>query len=176
MDNGTEVLIWGEETVPRGAGFIIDSGAPGCSIPKRAWDQLLKSLPVINHIEGEVECSAMEASKGSIDFSFGSTTIKVPFREFFWRTSSGRCYLAAKRGARMCIPYLLIRPRCTDIRLAFILGASFLRSAYLAIDYGNHTAYLAQNADCGSEIVTIGNSPNTISNISSLVGKCTPRE
>ncbi|EXU97267.1 peptidase A1family protein [Metarhizium robertsii] len=151
-DDGTNTFIWDKKTAPKGKEFILDTGAPNCWIPFNIWSELVRSLHVSANYN-KVECSAMEASKGTINFSFGTTTIKVPFKDFFTRIGDS-CFLAAKRG-----------------RIG-ILGASFLRSAYLALDYSNHKAYLAQTADCGTETVAIGSGPNAVSDITSLVGKC----
>ncbi|KAK0723341.1 aspartic peptidase domain-containing protein [Lasiosphaeria miniovina] len=43
-----------------------------------------------------------------------------------------------------------------------ILGAPFLRSSYAVFDWGNSNLHIAQAADCGTNIVAIGNGTNSV--------------
>ena len=52
-----------------------------------------------------------------------------------------------------------------------VLGDSFLRRAYAVFDQDNRNIHLAQAANCGSEIVTIGSGPDAVP---SVTGECSP--
>lgn len=50
-----------------------------------------------------------------------------------------------------------------------ILGDSFLRAAYVVYDQDNKNIYIANNEDCGSNLIAIGKGPNAVP---SVVGEC----
>lgn len=49
------------------------------------------------------------------------------------------------------------------------MGDTFLRAAYVVYDWNNRNVWLANNEDCGSNLVAIGSGPNAVP---SLVGEC----
>ncbi|KAL2187682.1 acid protease [Thermothelomyces heterothallicus CBS 203.75] len=89
---------------------------------------------------------------GSIDFYFAGKTIRVPLREFIWR-SGDYCILG-------------VAPEDDEP----ILGDTFLRAAYVVYDQDNRNVHLAQAADCGTNLVAIGSGEDAVP---SSTGRCT---
>ncbi len=100
-----------------------------------------------------VPCS-QAAKTGSIDFTFGSATIRVPFREFIWNAEPDVCVL----GALAVEPGSGVTP---------LLGDTFMRSAFVVFDQSQNTISMAQYVNCGQNEQNI-----TISGVDGLAGEC----
>jgi hypothetical protein len=112
---------------------ILDSGTTFTYLPPQILDAIVIVLSgSLNETSGIsiVPCSLIDAS-GGLDFTFGfgsEVTIHVPFSEVVLDVGGGTCILGL-------LP-------TTDID--FILGDTFLRSAYVYYDLGAGTISLAQ--------------------------------
>ncbi len=97
-----------------------------------------------------VPCTLKELA-GSIDFYFGTKTIRVSLNDFIWETQ-GICVLG-------------VVPEDTEPTL----GDTFLRAAYVVCDQDNRNIHLAQAAECGTNLVAIGSGPDAVP---SSAGQC----
>ncbi|KAE9362827.1 acid protease, partial [Stipitochalara longipes BDJ] len=132
-----------------------DSGSTFCYLPPALFAGLLSFFPsAVNQGSNEytVPCS-LRTQAGTIDFGFGGTTIHVSYHEFFW-FDGAQCWLAAVPSKEF-----------------FLLGDSFIRSAYIVYDQDNANVLLAQAANCGSNIIPITIGLNAVP---SVIGGCTP--
>ncbi|KAK4185796.1 aspartic peptidase domain-containing protein [Podospora australis] len=158
--NGISVNQAGGSVVPVLSGgnqaVVLDSGSTLSAFPSAIFNQLLAAFPgaVLEASSGlyVVDCLA-PGQGGSIDFTFGSKVINVPYYEFIWHAAADKCYLGA---------YADDFP---------ILGANFLRSTYAVFDSDNRNVHLAQAADCGTTLVAIGEGPDAVP---SVAGACEP--
>lgn len=100
-----------------------------------------------------VDCAVGDEA-GSVDFYFGSKRIAVPFNDFIWHLADGQS----------CVLGLL-----SDDDEP-VLGDSFLRAAYVVHDQDNRALHMAQAANCGTNIVSIGSGKNAVP---SVTGDCT---
>jgi hypothetical protein len=82
-----------------------------------------------------VDCSHPD-SEGSVDFSFGQATIKVPFNEFIWQFDGQTCILGAV-------------PVPANSGMTALLGDTFMRSAFVVFDQTEETISMAQYENCG---------------------------
>lgn len=99
-----------------------------------------------------VDCSILD-TQGSVDFGFGNTIIRVPFKDFIVPGSSGECYVG------MAIT--------NDNQ---ILGDTILRAGYFVFDWENRSMHVAQAANCGdNDIVTVGKGPDSVPKVT---GNC----
>jgi hypothetical protein len=98
-----------------------------------------------------VDCSVTDVA-GSIDFYFGSKTIRVPLNDFIWEVQ-GYCILG-------------VMPDDDEP----ILGDTFLRAAYVVFDQDNRNIHIAQAANCGTNLVAIGSGEDAVP---SSTGDCT---
>lgn len=87
----------------------------------------------------QVPCSQAKAS-GSVDFTFGQATIKVPFNEFVWQYNSQLCILGA-------VP--VVTDSSSDSATTVLLGDTFMRSAFVVFDQTTETISMAQYVNCG---------------------------
>ncbi|PMD38664.1 acid protease, partial [Hyaloscypha variabilis F] len=134
-----------------------DSGSTFCYLPPALFTGLLSFFPsAVNQGNNEytVPC-ALRNQAGTIDFGFGGTIIHVSYHEFFW-FDGAECWLAAVPSTEF-----------------FLLGDSFMRSAYIVYDQDNANVLLAQAANCGSNITLITTGPNAVP---SIIGGCTPSQ
>ncbi|KAH6697183.1 hypothetical protein F5X68DRAFT_272202 [Plectosphaerella plurivora] len=136
--------------------FHLNSGSPISALPTAAFTNLLSAFPEASpaaQFPGRyvVPCTLAEAT-GSIDFSFGSTVINVPLSDFIWRQPEG-CYLGA---------YSSEMP---------VLGANFLRAAYVVFDWDNREVHVANSAreSCEPNLVAIGSGQDAVP---SVAGSC----
>ena len=97
-----------------------------------------------------VDC---DVDAGSVDFYFNEKRIAVAFSDFIWHVTDDICVLG-------------VLPDDEEP----VLGDSFLRAAYVVHDQDNRALHLAQAADCGSNIVSIGSGRNAVP---SVTGDCT---
>ncbi|GJN67732.1 hypothetical protein PLICBS_001760 [Purpureocillium lilacinum] len=147
--NGTTTPVFDKVN---GVPVFLDSGGTLSQLPTYVVKELLKSFPSAkkNGKVYTVECPARD-SKMTIDFKFGNTTVYAPVNDFIWR-SGKYCILGAFENDKDAI-----------------LGDSFLRAAYVVYDQDNKNIYIANNEDCGSNLIAIGKGPNAVP---SVVGEC----
>jgi hypothetical protein len=95
--------------------IVLDTGSTLSYLPQSVVSSLATdfSATVTDGLLS-VPCS-MQSQSGSVDFTFGALTIKVPYKEFIWQAEPGTCYVGATAVG--------------DSGTA-LLGDSFLRSAY----------------------------------------------
>ncbi|KJR89229.1 candidapepsin-4 precursor [Sporothrix schenckii 1099-18] len=98
-----------------------------------------------------VDCRLAATAGGSLDFTFGGTTVRVPYSELI-RQSGSTCMLGLQAS--------------TDFVL---LGDTFLRSAYVVIDQSDNVVWMAQYANCGSTPAALASAAS----LSTLTGVCT---
>lgn len=82
-----------------------------------------------------VPCS-QTTQGGTVDFVFGSATIKVPFSEWIWKYDSSTCILGAVGTT-------------SSSGITALLGDTFMRSAFVVFDQDHQTISMAQYANCG---------------------------
>lgn len=74
----------------------IESGSTICTLPTAIFNALVADFPtaVFDPSSGlyTVDCAQM-AQHGTVDFVFGATTIKVPYSEIIWQSSTNNCVL-----------------------------------------------------------------------------------
>lgn len=99
-----------------------------------------------------VPCSNVQ-SAGTVDFTFGQATIKVPFSEFIWQYASNLCILGA-------VPV-------TGNGMTSLLGDTFMRSAFVVFDQTTATISMAQYLNCGANEQAI-----PASGVGNLTGEC----
>lgn len=117
------------------------------------------ALPIIEALGGRqvtngvaVDCSILD-TQGSVDFGFGNTIIRVPFKDFIVAVSPTECYAG-----------LVIT---SDNQ---ILGDTILRAGYFVFDWENRAVHVAQAANCGdNDIVTVGKGPSAVPKVT---GNC----
>ena len=97
-----------------------------------------------------VPCGVKQLA-GSIDFYFGSKTIRVSLNDIIWKVQE-RCILG-------------VLPDDDEP----MLGDTFLRAAYVVFDQDNRNIHLAQAANCGTNLVAIGSGANAVP---STAGRC----
>lgn len=132
---------------------FLDTGATLSYFPPSIVRKLLQGFPgakrdkYANYI---VDCS-LRKQNASVDFQFGSTVIQAAYEDFIYPFDDNACTLGFTEA----------------FDKAYVLGDSFLRSAYVVFDQTNRQLALAQAADCGTRLVEIGPGP-----VGPLVGKC----
>ncbi|KAK4098000.1 acid protease [Parathielavia hyrcaniae] len=99
-----------------------------------------------------VDCDVTELEGASIDFYFGTKTIRVALNDFIWQVQ-GYCILG-------------VLPDDEEP----ILGDTFLRAAYVVFDQDNRNLHIAQAANCGTNLVAIGSGEDAVP---SSTGQCT---
>ncbi|UNI24676.1 hypothetical protein JDV02_010406 [Purpureocillium takamizusanense] len=107
-----------------------------------------------------VDCDATTESTGSLDFTLGDITIRLPFKDL----------VGSEVNYRKCILGVAAPPPAAFGNQA-ILGANFLKQVYAVFDWQDHKVYLAQRSqDCGrsSSITTLDQSTS----IGTLFGEC----
>ncbi|PFH54983.1 hypothetical protein XA68_11253 [Ophiocordyceps unilateralis] len=116
-----------------------------------------------------VSCARAAASKGTVDFTFGRKTIRVPMTDFVLNMSavdgSGG---GGSNGSDECYAGVVL----TESQQ--ILGDSVLRAGYFVFDWDNEAVHVAQAADCGAEadIVAVPRSGVPLN----LDGRCSENE
>lgn len=104
-------------------------------LPQSVINQFVTDLKADVLDDGSMQVPCETASQaGTVDFTFGSLTIRVPFHEFIWEVVPGGCVIAAAPAGETTA----------------ILGDSFLRSAYVVFDQSNDEILLAQYKNCGT--------------------------
>ncbi|XEV02337.1 hypothetical protein FSHL1_007624 [Fusarium sambucinum] len=132
---------------------LLDSGYTVSALPGAIFNKIVAAFPTAKSNGGayvDVDCSVADI-KGSVDFKFGDKTIKVPYADFIWHNDE-RCVLGVFQDDDFPV-----------------LGDTFLRAAYVVYDWDNRNVWIANNEDCGTNLVAIGTGPDSVPD---LVGQC----
>ncbi|KAF6799408.1 eukaryotic aspartyl protease [Colletotrichum musicola] len=117
---------------------FFDTGATLSYLPSSIVDSLGRDLG--GSIESSINMYVVPCNQqGSIDFTFGDFTLQVPLSEFIWEVSEGACVLGADKTSDQ----------------SFLLGDSFLRSAYVVFDQETPALHFAPYVNCGSNLQKI---------------------
>lgn len=133
---------------------MLDSGTTISRMHYATARPILQALGAVDDGEGYyyVPCEMRETG-GSVDFVFGNTTVRVPFRDFILDID-----------APFCAVGMVIT---TDQQ---ILGDSVLRAGYFVFDWDNEAVHIAQAANCGDDdIVAVGTGSNALGDVT---GNC----
>lgn len=147
---------------------LLDSGTTLTRMHSAAALPILDALGAQDDGEGYyyVPCSTRD-SGGSVDFGFGSKTVRVPLTDFILAgesTSSG----SGSSASDFCYVGLVLT---TDQQ---ILGDTVLRAGYFVFDWDNREVHIAQAANCGSsDIVAAGKGADAVP---SVQGNCNADE
>jgi hypothetical protein len=117
--------------------IVLDSGSSLSYLPSSIVSAMAADFQgTLDQSSGlyQVDCSQAK-SKGSVDFTFGAVTIKVPFNEFIWQYDDQTCILGAVG--------------VSGDGMTALLGDTFLRSAYVVFDQTTQTISMAQYVNCG---------------------------
>ncbi|KAL7967292.1 aspartic peptidase domain-containing protein [Trichoderma sp. SZMC 28014] len=145
---------------------ILDSGTSLTRLHSQAASPILEALGAQDDGEGYfiVPCSTRNAS-GSVDFGFGSKTVRVALSDFILSASessgdsSGDGDGSGDDGP-LCYVGLVLT---TDQQ---ILGDTVLRAGYFVFDWDNQQVHIAQAADCGSsDIVAVSKGTDAVPNV-----------
>ncbi|KAF5544490.1 aspartic-type signal peptidase [Fusarium phyllophilum] len=150
QDDGSEDAIFSQTN---GQPVLLDSGYTVSALPGAIFNKIVAAFPTAQRTPGayvDVDCSVADL-KGTVDFKFGNTVIKVPYADFIWHNDD-RCVLGVFQDDEFPV-----------------LGDTFLRAAYVVYDWDNRNVWLANNEDCGTNLVAIGTGPNAVPD---LVGEC----
>lgn len=160
--DGTTTNAFKSASSSKGEPVFLDSGGTLSRLPATMFKALGDGFPGARYDRSSgfyvVNCNSAGA-KGTVDFGFGSKTIRVAFSDFIWRANSAVCVLGA-------LPL-------ESEKGEPVLGASFLRAAYVVYDQDNRNIHLAQAANCGSGtsgILSIGSGTDAVP---SSTGRCT---
>ena len=117
--------------------------AIGALYPDAKWYRDREGQPAF-----KVPC---DAPLGTLDYTFGETTIKVPFQESLDRDDvSGFCNFGFRLGPQ------------DEGKIPYILGDTFMRGAYMVFDLDNDEFWMGEKADCGSNIVAVGKGKDAV--------------
>ncbi|KAB5517293.1 aspartic peptidase domain-containing protein [Coniochaeta sp. 2T2.1] len=130
--------------------IVLDSGSSLSYLPSSIVTQMAQDFQgQFDSSSGlyQVPC-AQAQQQGTVDFTFGEATIKVPFNEFIWQFSSQICILGA-------VPV-------SGGGMTALLGDTFMRSAFVVFDQTTETISLAQYANCGEneQVIPAGGAGN----------------
>ncbi|ODA79856.1 hypothetical protein RJ55_05453 [Drechmeria coniospora] len=150
LDNGSVVNVFDR---PNGQPVLVDSGYTVSTLPTNIFNGIVKAFPDATPPSSgstlwKVSCDTVN-SRGFVDFKFGETVINVPYNDFIWRQPEyGLCILGVSPDD------------------AFpVLGDTFLRAAYVVYDQDNRNIHLANNEDCGSNLISIGKGPDAVPSV-----------
>ncbi|ODA78654.1 hypothetical protein RJ55_06036 [Drechmeria coniospora] len=151
LDSPRNFEVRGDE-----ANVLIDSGSTVSRLRAEVAMPILMALNGKDDGQGyfQVSCDLREKA-GSIDFGFGSKTLRVPLRDFVTDlTGNGEtCYVG------------LVVTKDQQI-----LGDSVLRAGYFVIDWDSRAVHIAQAANCGgSDIVAVAKYSDTLQTVA---GNC----
>ncbi|KAL7917962.1 aspartic peptidase domain-containing protein [Trichoderma austrokoningii] len=140
---------------------MLDSGTSLTRMHSAAALPILEALGAQDDGEGYfyVPCSTRNAG-GSVDFGFGSKTVRVAFSDFILSASDSSGESSGDDADSLCYVGLVLT---TDQQ---ILGDTVLRAGYFVFDWDNKQVHIAQAADCGSsDIVAVSNGTNAVPNV-----------
>ncbi|RGP69082.1 hypothetical protein FLONG3_7935 [Fusarium longipes] len=132
---------------------LLDSGYTVSALPGAIFNKIVAAFPTAKSNGGayvDVDCSVADI-KGTVDFKFGDKVIKVPYADFIWHNED-RCVLGVFQDDDFPV-----------------LGDTFLRAAYVVYDWDNRNVWIANNEDCGTNLVAIGTGPDAVPD---LAGEC----
>lgn len=138
---------------------IVDSGTTLSILPRSLVESLAAKFPGATY-DGSggytVPCSYRD-QKGSVTFGFGTyATVSVSYSDFIW-VSGNTCYLGASWSGSLGLN---------------ILGASFLRGAYVVFDQDNSALYMAPYQSCGGGSSNLVAVPEGVDAAARIVGAC----
>lgn len=148
-DGTVDAVFSGSKSQP----VLLDSGYTVSALPGPIFNKILAAFPTAKANGGayvDVDCSVADV-KGTVDFKFGNKVIKVPYADFIWHNED-RCVLGVFQDDEFPV-----------------LGDTFLRAAYVVYDWDNRNVWIANNEDCGTNLVAIGTGPDSVPD---LVGEC----
>uniref|UniRef100_A0A8H7KDJ4 Peptidase A1 domain-containing protein n=1 Tax=Bionectria ochroleuca TaxID=29856 RepID=A0A8H7KDJ4_BIOOC len=148
LPNGQDVSVFTSGKLP----VLLDSGFTLTGLPSAMFEALAKAFNANPNVAYPLVDCALINTKGTVDFKFGNTVINVPYSDFIWRPQPGTCQLGVFRSDDFPV-----------------LGDTFLRAAYVVYDWDNRNIHIANNEDCGSNLVAIGKGANAVP---SLTGDC----
>lgn len=97
---------------------------------------------------------------GTINFGFGTKTIKVPYADMIRKAN------VATGGPEAHCPVALIIVEEDEPQ---ILGVNFLRASYVIFDWDNQNVHIAQAASCGhEEVVPISRGTDAVPSVTGL--------
>lgn len=129
--------------------FTVDSGSPNMYVPTELYESIVKGLDATEVMNGApyVPCSLRSAKSGYLDFGFNSgaghqdAVIRVPYSDIIYPPGLPVTVppVDDRHGEKLC--YFGVVPNDGPVRL---LGATFLRSAYVVFDVGEKELRVAQ--------------------------------
>lgn len=137
---------------------MLDSGTSLTRMHSAAALPILDALGAQDDGEGYfyVPCSTRNAG-GSVDFGFGSKTVRVAFGDFILSAGDSG---SGDDDNSLCYVGLVLT---TDQQ---ILGDTVLRAGYFVFDWDNKEVHIAQAADCGSsDIVAVSKGTDAVPNV-----------
>lgn len=135
--------------------FVLDSGHTMSRFRQSAAAPILRALDAEDFGDNYfyVPCSTREES-GSVNFGFGSKTVRVPFSDFILEYGD----------PFYCVVGLVITQEQQ------IAGDSILRAGYFVFDWDNEAVHVAQAANCGDDdIVAAGEGREAVPDVT---GNC----
>ncbi|CAG7555263.1 unnamed protein product [Fusarium equiseti] len=147
QDGSVDAVFAGSQPV------LLDSGYTVSALPGAIFNKIVDNFPTAKRNGGayvDVDCSVADI-KGTVDFTFAGKTIKVPYADFIWHNEE-RCVLGVFQDDEFPV-----------------LGDTFLRAAYVVYDWDNREVWIANNEDCGTNLVAVGTGPNAVPD---LEGEC----
>ncbi|KAI8295392.1 Candidapepsin-8 [Colletotrichum sp. SAR 10_98] len=131
---------------------FFDTGATLSYFPSTVVDSLGSDLG--GRLDSSVNMYVVPCStSGTIDFTFGDFTLQVPISEFIWEVSDNACVLGADKASDG----------------SYLLGDSFLRSAYVVFDQETPALHFAPYVNCGTNLQKIPLGANAAAKFS---GEC----
>ncbi|KAF4815533.1 Candidapepsin-8 [Colletotrichum tropicale] len=131
---------------------FFDTGATLSYFPSAVVDSLGSDLG--GRLDSSVNMYVVPCStSGTIDFTFGDFTLQVPISEFIWEVSDNACVLGADKASDG----------------SYLLGDSFLRSAYVVFDQETPALHFAPYVNCGTNLQKIPLGANAAAKFS---GEC----
>lgn len=86
-DDGTTAPVFDQ---PNGQAVVLDSGYTVSALPTAHFQKILAAFPSAkadpnNSGQYLVDCGIAKSVKGSVNYKFGETVIKVPYADFIWQ-------------------------------------------------------------------------------------------
>ncbi|KAK0737278.1 aspartic peptidase domain-containing protein [Apiosordaria backusii] len=143
--------VWTKPDGGVGQAFLIDSGASLTALPSSIYNRFITAFSgATPNSDGTltIQCPTGGETE-TIDFTFNGKVISVPFNDFVVRVpDSNTCLLGVYEDS---FP---------------VLGANFLRAAYVVFDHDNRNIHLAQSDDCGaSSLVAVGTGADAVPSV-----------
>ncbi|OAA73342.1 Peptidase A1 [Cordyceps fumosorosea ARSEF 2679] len=139
-----------------------DTGATLGHLPSDVVNAIAAGFPGAKWVASDklhtVPCELRKQDK-TVDFKFGGAVIKVPFSDFIWQAGTDECILGVVPTSGK----------------TWSLGDSFLRAAYVVFDQDNKNLWLAQAADCGTNLVAFGKGSDAVTALQGDCGNSSPK-